>query len=211
MKKEIVGFIISLIVFVISGATLIQFDTKSPYYTSEENNTTLQVTEQPPPSADNTSLPKEEISHTETQVLSQKNDQIETQELETPEDEENEEPKPEKSEDPKTKEKEKDKEKINVILEIDTSEYTKTYTIELNEKQTVYELLKKASAEYSFSLRTTDYSFGVFIEEIADVSNNPREGRYWLYYLNGTLSSRGAATQKLEDGDEIAWRYEKTN
>lgn len=213
MKKDLVGFLVSIAIFVTSGALLLSLNTnksqspikslnpkhiqnQSPQTTDKEDSGEIkgggEKLENDSSQDEFDQEPKKEEESPTPRMRQQEEEESEIEE--TPAQEENPQP-----------------ETINVTLKIETNESTKTYEVELNQEQTVYDLLKKASSEYNFSLRVTDYSFGVFIEELAGVSNNSKEGKYWLYYLNGKLSSKGASIQELKDNDAVLWRYEKTN
>lgn len=212
MKKDLVGFLVSIAILVTSGALLFSLNTnknQSPTKGTNPKQTQSQLPQttdkgasgeikgrgeklgNESPQDDFNQEPKEEEESPKPEMREQEAEEAETEE--TPVQEENPQP-----------------ETIDVTLKIDTNESTKIYEVELNKEQTVYDLLKKASADHNFSLRATDYSFGVFIEEIAGVANAPQESKYWLYYLNGKLSSKGASIQKLENGDIVLWRHEQT-
>jgi len=87
----------------------------------------------------------------------------------------------------------------------------KTYSVRVPSKSTVFTVLKTASKKHKFSLKYSKYSYGVFIEKIAGLKNNPAKSMYWLYYINGKLSNLGASSKKIKKGDRILWKYERTN
>lgn len=99
--------------------------------------------------------------------------------------------------------------KIKVTLTLEKPDGTKTFSASLPAGATVYDLLKSASAEHDFSLRVKDYSFGVFIEEIDGLVNNPGANVYWMYSVNGAHAPVGASEYKLKEGDEVAWKYQR--
>lgn len=99
---------------------------------------------------------------------------------------------------------------ITVKLSINTGQKQLSYSVAVPRESTVYTLLKTASKTNHFSLRVSNYSYGVFVEEIAGVSNNPSQSTYWLYYINGKLASVGCSNQKVKEGDDVLWNYEKT-
>lgn len=55
-----------------------------------------------------------------------------------------------------------------------------------------------------------NYDFGVFIESIGGVANGD-EGKYWQYYVNGTLGEVAADKKVLKEGDGVEWRFEKVD
>lgn len=65
------------------------------------------------------------------------------------------------------------------------------------------------------SIRYTEYPFGIWIDSIDGVANDPMANMYWIYYVRvkGTqdyVMGEVAANLKLvSDGDEILWKYTK--
>ncbi|TET53455.1 MAG: DUF4430 domain-containing protein, partial [Actinobacteria bacterium] len=106
----------------------------------------------------------------------------------------------------------KDKsDKCSVSLLVNKGASAKTYPTKLACSSTVFDLLKTASAQYGFSLKYKNYSFGVFITEIDGLKEDKASSMYWLYYINGNLANKGASEKKINEGDKILWKYEKTN
>ncbi len=65
------------------------------------------------------------------------------------------------------------------------------------------------SGENGFKVEyNNDYDFGVFIESIKGIKNGD-EGKYWQYYVNGTLGDVAADKKILKNGDIVEWRFEK--
>lgn len=100
---------------------------------------------------------------------------------------------------------------IEISLTVNKGSGTKKYPTTFEDGSTVLDVLKTASKKYGFSLKYTNYSYGAFVEEIDSLANNPANSMYWLYYMNGKLASVGASSMKIKKGDEILWKYEKTN
>jgi hypothetical protein len=60
-------------------------------------------------------------------------------------------------------------------------------------------------------IETTDYGLmGEFIHSINGTSNDTKLGYYWILYLNNQKSNVGASSAKVEAGDVIEWKYEKS-
>lgn len=84
------------------------------------------------------------------------------------------------------------------------------YETEVREGSTVFELMKKINEENKnlFDFKYTENpTLGVFINEI-----NGRAGGslgYWIYYVNGIEASVGISNYKVNNGDQISWKYEK--
>lgn len=81
----------------------------------------------------------------------------------------------------------------------------------LPENSTVYDLMKQAQfQDQNFSFGGKEFSgLGFFVEEINGVSQNPKQGYYWIYYVNGKAASLGVSQYKIKNNDIINWRYEK--
>lgn len=86
------------------------------------------------------------------------------------------------------------------------------YETEVREGSTVFELMKKIKEENNdeklFDFKYTENpSLGVFINEInGQVGGN--DG-YWIYYVNGIEAGVGISNYKVNNGDQISWKYEK--
>lgn len=71
---------------------------------------------------------------------------------------------------------------------------------------TVFDALKAvATINYTYYQQYQD----VFIDAINGVWNNKTAGYYWLFYVNGKLSVKGAMNTHVYDGDRIVWNYTK--
>ncbi len=106
----------------------------------------------------------------------------------------------------------KDQKKIvQVTLAIDTESRKREFPMEMEENSTVFELLQKASNKHGFTFSySSNAAYGIFVEELDGVRNNPYTSKYWLYYINGKYASVGASSQRLSEGDVILWRYESS-
>ncbi|MFA4873601.1 MAG: DUF4430 domain-containing protein [Patescibacteria group bacterium] len=51
------------------------------------------------------------------------------------------------------------------------------------------------------------YDFGSFVESISGVKGE--QGRWWIYYLNGTTGTIAADKYMVKPGDVIEWKYEE--
>jgi len=84
-----------------------------------------------------------------------------------------------------------------------------TYEIIVPQGSTVYDLLDKASLQYGFSFSGKGFpGMGFFIEEINGLRQNPRTGKYWIYYINSRKAEVGISTYQLKAHDVILWKYE---
>ena len=70
---------------------------------------------------------------------------------------------------------------------------------------TVYEALQKVSVVNEIPLKTKQYDFGIFVEEIG---NKPTlKDHAWLYFVNGISGDIAADKKTLKTGDSVEWRY----
>ncbi|MFZ2969660.1 MAG: DUF4430 domain-containing protein [Minisyncoccia bacterium] len=53
-----------------------------------------------------------------------------------------------------------------------------------------------------------NYDYGVFVESIDGIRNGD-EGKYWQYYVNGSLGDVAADKKILQEGDRVEWRFEE--
>src|SRR3989339_881945 len=88
----------------------------------------------------------------------------------------------------------------------------KNYQINFEEENiTLEELMNKLQRESNFTYHTIDYgSMGKFVDEINEIKNDNKQGKYWVYYLNGVSAKAGISIQKINSGDNIEWKYENS-
>ncbi len=77
------------------------------------------------------------------------------------------------------------------------------------EGATAFDILKKAAENTNLNLETKSYDAGVMIETIGDQKNG-RDGKYWLYYVNGQMPMVSADKNTIKAGDKIEFRFEKS-
>lgn len=51
-------------------------------------------------------------------------------------------------------------------------------------------------------------SLGSYIYSINNIKELPREGKYWIYYVNGKEGNVGVSNYILKEGDQIMWKLE---
>ena len=88
----------------------------------------------------------------------------------------------------------------------------KKYETEVKEGSTVFELMKKIKEENTknnlFDFKYTEHTgLGIFINEINGLKGGG-DG-YWIYYINGVEAGIGISNYKVNNGDQISWKYEK--
>ncbi len=94
-------------------------------------------------------------------------------------------------------------------LKVSLAVLDKTYSAEVKEGSTVYDLMKELQnkKENNFIFKYKEYlSLGVFIEEINGIKG--RNGKYWIYYVNNNEASVGVSKYVLREGDSILWKQE---
>ena len=99
---------------------------------------------------------------------------------------------------------------IVVSLRLDLGERNiKTFNnIQLGEEKTVFALLKKVTQENNLELSFKEYpDLGVFIESIDKMTNDPKNNKWWQYWVNGEYGQVGASLYKLKNGDIVEWKY----
>lgn len=84
------------------------------------------------------------------------------------------------------------------------------YTISNTNSTTVFEALKSYTEKNKIEL-TYNYNFpklGVLVDGIAGIKSGA-DGKYWQYYINGTLGDLAADKKEVKAGDKVEWRFEK--
>lgn len=82
--------------------------------------------------------------------------------------------------------------------------YLEKTSYTLSSGSTVYDLL----VETGLSIKSTDSSFGVYIQSIEGLGELD-EGQYsgWMYRVNGTYPDVSCSAQTLKSGDYVEWLY----
>lgn len=82
------------------------------------------------------------------------------------------------------------------------------FNIDLQEGDTAYTVIKRASKENNFVLKTTDWggNLGIMIDSIGDII--PVGHQFWAFYYNGALSWVGVSSQLISKSDLIEFRIE---
>lgn len=65
-----------------------------------------------------------------------------------------------------------------------------------------------AILQRTHAVSVKEYSFGTLVEGIDGVMGGT-DGKYWIFYLNGSMAPVGAGEYTIAPGDEISWRLEK--
>ncbi|HEY2421168.1 MAG TPA: DUF4430 domain-containing protein [Neobacillus sp.] len=77
-------------------------------------------------------------------------------------------------------------------------------TVQYGENETAAEVLVNAVGENNVGY--TPYSFGDMITEIEGL--NADDSHFWAFYINGVSAMVGPTSYKVQDGDQLSFRYE---
>jgi hypothetical protein len=101
--------------------------------------------------------------------------------------------------------KEENNKTVKTILEINQVKYES----EITEPISVYEFMEKLQNERKITFKDKTYTgMGKLIEEINGLKS---EGdKYWIYYVNNKEAQIGISDYKINPGDTVSWKYEKS-
>ncbi len=85
-----------------------------------------------------------------------------------------------------------------------------SYEVFVSEGSTAYDLMVSVASQHNdFSFKGREFSgLGFFVEEINGLSQDQKEGRYWIYYINSQSAPVGVSQYKVKENDVITWKYE---
>ena len=82
------------------------------------------------------------------------------------------------------------------------------YESKISEPITVYNFMKKLQDEKKISFKDKTYTgMGEFVEEINGIKNGEKN---WIYYVNNKKAEVGISNYKINNGDIVSWKYEKS-
>lgn len=93
----------------------------------------------------------------------------------------------------------------SVYVTIDTG--TSIATVSGVRANNVYDALVKAAKENKLDIKTKQYDFGIFIEQIGAFTNTKEKS--WIYFVNGESGTMAADKKSITNNDSIEWRYMK--
>ena len=89
-----------------------------------------------------------------------------------------------------------------------TEQKKNSYIFAAKRSETVLDAMRDYSSFTQFDFKTKEFpGLGVMIEEINGLKNG--DGYYWILYINGKDSAKGASAAQVQSGDTIEWKYEK--
>lgn len=84
--------------------------------------------------------------------------------------------------------------------------------IPFNQRDSLYEVMNVMRENGLITFKDRSFSgLGSYIYSINNVEENRREGKYWIYYINGKSANVGVSNYVLKNNDEIEWRLETDN
>ncbi len=96
-----------------------------------------------------------------------------------------------------------------VISEIVTNNTELSFVNQKQGEISVYNFMEQLQNEGKMSFKEKNYSgMGKFIEEINGVRNSGEKN--WIYYVNGIKANVGVSNYKVNKGDIVSWKYEKS-
>jgi uncharacterized protein YpmB len=95
---------------------------------------------------------------------------------------------------------------VETVLEINGIKYEDTIT----GKTSVYDFMSQLRKEGKINFVEENYiGMGKFIESINGVVGNENDS--WIYYVNGVEAKVGVSNYKINPGDVVSWKYEKSD
>ena len=96
---------------------------------------------------------------------------------------------------------------LTYVLQFSEHEIIEFQNVELNENQTVLDLLRQLAEENQIALITEDYdSLGVLVTAVGDKANG-QDNKYWQYWVNGEMPQVGADRFQLTGGERVEWKF----
>lgn len=68
--------------------------------------------------------------------------------------------------------------------------------------KTALELLKEVA-----HVETKDSSYGTYVDSINGIKGGT-DGKYWTFYVNGSMATSGADSYQTKDGEVIEWKFQ---
>lgn len=99
--------------------------------------------------------------------------------------------------------------KINVKIAVNSPEGKTSYTASIEEGATT-EAAMNAAKKNGFSYTSKQYAgLGTYVSALNGLTEDTKNGFYWIFYFNGCKSTAGISSTTLHAGDTILWRYEQ--
>jgi hypothetical protein len=99
----------------------------------------------------------------------------------------------------------------NYKLQINNEEYN--LNLPNNKEHSVYQLMQLLTADSKkpFIFTTKEYAgMGHFVISINGIENNPKENKYWIYFINNISAKTGISNYIIKENDQISWKFEES-
>jgi hypothetical protein len=73
--------------------------------------------------------------------------------------------------------------------------------------ENAYTALTVMAKQQNLDVKTKQYSFGVFVEQVGALANS--KDNAWIYFVNGKTGIVAADKQSVVSGDMVEWKYIK--
>lgn len=101
--------------------------------------------------------------------------------------------------------------KVNLMFDFGTGEVKTFNQVSLAQGATIFDLLKKVTAENNIKFEYQDYGqkLGIFVKSINGVGDSSSGNKFWQYWVNNQYAQIGASGYQLKNGDLVEWKYIK--
>lgn len=98
----------------------------------------------------------------------------------------------------------------DLVLDFGDTEKRKI-SVEVNSPATVLSLLQAGTTQIGASLEYSGSSETAFVKSINGVANEGRNGKNWIFKINGELGDCSCGVAGIDDGDEVLWQLGSYN
>ena len=97
-----------------------------------------------------------------------------------------------------------------IVVTLSGPGVTKRCEVPVTGSVLVHALMQQASKQCHFSYQVKDFtSLGAFVDELGGLTSDRKEGKYWIYYVNGKKANIGVSAYTAQPNDVVAWVYEQ--
>lgn len=97
-----------------------------------------------------------------------------------------------------------------IVVTVSGPGVTQRCEVPVSGSMNVHQLMKQASAQCKFSYRVKDFtSLGAFVDELGGLVSDQKNGKFWIYYVNGKKANIGVSGYTAQPDDVVAWVYEQ--
>jgi hypothetical protein len=103
--------------------------------------------------------------------------------------------------------KQTQKTNVQPLVDVSIKNGETTITEKNIHASTAFDTLVAITSKQHLTLKTKQYDFGIFVEQIGTETNTKEKA--WIYYVNGKSGTVAADKQAVTTGDNIEWKYIK--